>query len=468
MGFRDYLRPEDTRQLANAALEVLTHTGLRVKNDEAVDLLLSNGADEEDGRILIPKRMVSEALDKAQSTFRLFGRDGRSIRLGTDSSYIGPGSDALYQVDQDTGSLRLSTLQDVADNVRLVDALDEFQFMMSMALPSGIVDHLYARVFDKMVRNTSKPMVVTMITLQDLIETHDMASIIAGGKERFRAKPTFLAYIEPRSPLIFDDSSMQRLLYAAEHEIPYTYAAGANCGISAPITLQGAVVQGTAESLGGAVIGTLKNPDARFVFGSNSAGANLRKAWVSYGNPTWHITTPMYASLGKYFNLPTWGTGGATDSVRVDAHAGAETEEGILMSIIYGTSLVHDAGFYNYGYCYDAKYLIFVDAIIHRARHHERNWGFSDWELCIDEIDRVARQPAGLPGYLASEFTAQHFRESMYIPPDIWEVDRIDQTVCVPLGDRLASQRNRILAEHEVAPIAADVSQELDEYYEGL
>ena len=73
-------------------------------------------------------------------------------------------------------------------------------------------------------------MVVT--TVQDLTEVHNIASIIAGGKEKLRAKPTFLAYLEPRSPLIFDDSSMQRLLYAAEHEIPYTYSAGANCGIS--------------------------------------------------------------------------------------------------------------------------------------------------------------------------------------------------------------------------------------------
>jgi trimethylamine--corrinoid protein Co-methyltransferase len=467
MGFRNYLKPEDTKQLANAALEVLANTGLRVNNDEAVDLLMSNGANAEDGRILLPKRMVNEALDKAQSTFRLFGRKGRSIRLGTDATYFGPGSDALYQVDQDTGSIRLSTLQDVAQNVRIADALDGFDFMMSMALPSGIVDHLYAKVFVEMAKNTSKPMVVTMTTVQDLMEIHDMASIIAGGKERLRAKPTFLAYLEPRSPLIYDDSSMQRLLYAAEHEIPYTYASGANCGITAPITLQGAVVQGTAECLGGLVVGTLKNSDARFVFGSNSAGADLRRAWVSYGNPAWHITTAMYASLADHFNLPSWGTGGATDSVRVDAHSGAESQEGIAMATMYGTSLVHDAGFYNFGYCYDAKYLILVDALIKRARYHGRSLSFSDWELCIDEIDTVARQSAELPGYLASDFTAQHFRESMYIPPEIWDVERIDLAVSPPLGDRLALQRNRILAEHQVEPIEAEACQKLDEYCEG-
>lgn len=65
MGFRDYLRPEDTKQLANAALEVLAHTGLRVENDETAELLLDGGAEREDGRVLVPKRMAHEALDRA-------------------------------------------------------------------------------------------------------------------------------------------------------------------------------------------------------------------------------------------------------------------------------------------------------------------------------------------------------------------------------------------------------------------
>lgn len=140
----------------------------------------------------------------------------------------------------------------------------------------------------------------------------------------------------------------------------------------------------------------------------------------------------------------------------------------IFMATMYGTSLVHDAGFYNFGYCYDSKYLIFIDALIWRARHHERSMSFNDWELCIDEIDTVARQPDELPGYLASGFTVKHFRESMYIPPEIWSEERIDLAVCPPLGDRLASQRNTILREHEVEPIAPEASRKLDEYCEGL
>jgi trimethylamine--corrinoid protein Co-methyltransferase len=469
MGLRNYLTDDETRQLANAAFEVLDDIGVRVESEEARDLLLGNGGARNDDRISIRKQMVNEALDKSRSTFRLFGADGsEGIRLGTNDTYIGPGSDALYQVDQDTGAVRYSTLEDVSANVRLIDGLPNLKFVMSTALPHGITDHLYAKIFGEMVRNTTKPMVVTMTSLDDIKEIHDIAVLVAGDEEGLQERPFFMAYIEPRSPLIFDESSLNRLLYAADHQIPYTYAAGANCGITAPITLQGSVVQGTAESLGGLVIGTLKNPEARFVFGANSAGADMRTVRVSYGNPAWHITAAMYSSLGRYFNLPSWGTGGATDSVRVDAQAGAETEEGIYMAVMYGASLVHDAGFFNYGYLMDAKYLVFVDALIARARYHARALNFDDASLCIEEIARIAGQPAEEGGYAASEFTARHFREHLYIPPEFMRADRVDSGVSAALGNSLLAARNKILTTHNPPVMDPERTRQVSAYLDAL
>ena len=467
MSITNFLSQEDTRKIVNAAIEVLSNTGISTDNKEAADLLLSNGATKRNDRIAIHSRMVRESLDRAQSTFRLYGRDGRSIRLGSGRSYIGPGSDALYQVDQDTGSWRFSTLDDVSKNVRLVDGLHNLEFAMSTALPYGITDHLYVRIFAEMVKNTVKPMAVTMTSVEDFKEIVDIAAIVAGSKEGLSDRPLFLAYVEPRSPLIFDDSSIQRLFYAAENGIPYTYAAGANCGVSAPVKLQGAVVQGTAESLGGLVLGTLKNPNSKFVFGANSAGVNMKTAWVSYGNPAWHVTTGMYASIGDYLNLPSWGTGGATDSVRVDAQAGAESEEGIFMAVMHGTSMVHDAGFYNYGYAYDPKYLVFIDGLVKRARHFEKSLTFNDEDLCMDQIDDVARHPED-GGFIMHEETARHLRESLYQPPDYMNTARIDSGNISVLGEQLAAERARILNEHVVTPLDVSTMNRVNEYMRGL
>ena len=129
MTFMPNLTPEEAAKIHAASLEVLERTGVKVEHQEATALLLKAGATKDDeGRILIPPPMVEEALEKARASsgqIQLFTRDGQpSILLGNGESYFGPGSDALEIRDFETGELRTATLEDVAINVTIADALD--------------------------------------------------------------------------------------------------------------------------------------------------------------------------------------------------------------------------------------------------------------------------------------------------------------------------------------------------------
>ena len=86
-------------------------------------------------------------------------------------AHFGSGSDALYQIDIETEQRRFSTLEDIAKNSRLLDKLDMFDFVMSTGLPQpGEIhkDKLYSTVFKTMTENTSKPIITTLTTLDDL------------------------------------------------------------------------------------------------------------------------------------------------------------------------------------------------------------------------------------------------------------------------------------------------------------
>ena len=134
-----------------------------------------------------------------------------------------------------------------------------------------------------------------------------------------------------------DYSGTQRLLYCAENEIPFMYAAGANCGTGAPITPEGGVVQGTAESLAGLILAMLKNEAARFVYGANTSSVDMKSMLVCYGAPEWYKTVAMYADMGKYYKLPSWGTAGCSDAFFVDAQAAMEAYEGIVFDLPWCT-----------------------------------------------------------------------------------------------------------------------------------
>ena len=152
-----------------------------------------------------------------------------------------------------------------------------------------------------MVGNTARPIVTTAVSCADVAHIRAIASLVAGGADALEARPFVLAYLEPMSPLRFDRDCVDKLLYCCDHAIPFSFAAGANLGTGAPITPEGGVVQGSAESLAGLVLALLRNPDAKAVYGSNTSCADMRSALVCYGPSEWARTVAMYADLGKYY-----------------------------------------------------------------------------------------------------------------------------------------------------------------------
>jgi trimethylamine--corrinoid protein Co-methyltransferase len=54
------------------------------------------------------------------------------------NTYFGPGSDCMYCWDHRTASRRRAVLKDVVDTARLVDALPNFDFVMSLFTPSDV------------------------------------------------------------------------------------------------------------------------------------------------------------------------------------------------------------------------------------------------------------------------------------------------------------------------------------------
>lgn len=453
-----FLTQDETSRIHDATLRLLAATGIILEHEEAEDLLLSAGArKDDDNRILIPGGLVSEALEKARPAIPMYDRDGnRSINLQTGSTCFGPGSDARFNVDRQSGRPRETTLSDVRDNTRIVDALPGFDFAMSMGLPHDVDGSvLYATVFAEVIENTKKPVTITSTTLDELRQMHDMAAIAAGGQQTLRDRPFVLVYLEPNSPLNIDRSVADRLLYCAEHEIPFAFPAGANCGVAAPVTLAGAVVQGSAESLVGLVIASLKNENAKFVYGSNSSAADMRNGKVLYGAPEWFKTVAMYADMGKYLNLPTWGTAGCTDALRIDAQAGIEVQEGILRAALSGVAVAHDVGFMAYGSLYDARLLVLASDVIVRVKYAMERVDLTAESMALDVIDDIARGRGGHRSFLAHPHTAGHFRDSLWLAPEYFSRALVQE-------NRAGPELEELLADRVGAILAGDGPQQLD------
>jgi trimethylamine--corrinoid protein Co-methyltransferase len=452
-----------------ASLQVLANTGVKLEHPEAIDLLCRAGATRDrDGRILIPPHLVNEALEKARAdkSFTMHGRGGKHYNLKNERTYFGPGPDALYTVDLESGKRRRSVLADVTNNVRIADSLPAFEFMMSMALPEDVpAARLYPVTFYEMLRNTTKPIIATSTNLRDLEHIYAICCKAAGGEGPFREKPFIIAYLEMISPLKMDTNSTERLLFCAANNIPMLYAAGANCGSSAPITALGGVVQGSAECLSGLVLARLKNENARMIYGANTSAMDMRSTIVCYGDPTWIRTTAMYADLGRYYGLPSWGTGGSSDSFKINAQAAMEAYEGICTAFMAAPTLVHDVGYLGHGELTDARMLILTDMMIGRARHLYRPVELSEKNLAVRVIDEVARSGEL---YLQHPHTLESFRDSLWFPPKYINRKHMHAPEDKTLPELLGEEVERILKEHTPEGIPESVHRDITAYLDSI
>lgn len=122
----EILSTDEVTQIHDASLEILASVGVHVDDPAAREMLKEAGAqaDESKGIIKIPESLVHEALKKAPRNFALYGRDGApALKLGRWDTYFTTGGYATYVYDISTGERREVTSRDLADAVRIADAL---------------------------------------------------------------------------------------------------------------------------------------------------------------------------------------------------------------------------------------------------------------------------------------------------------------------------------------------------------
>jgi trimethylamine--corrinoid protein Co-methyltransferase len=447
------LSDEQVRAIHYATLEILSATGVEMQDPQGRELLLEAGAWEANGRIKIPENLVTDSIAKNPSRVPMYERLGNlTMPLELGQVFFGSGSDTIFTLDVETGERRRSTAQDVEDIARLCDSLENIDFIMSMGNPSDVPpDDLYIHEFIGMIRGSVKPNVYTAKNRTDMEDIYRIATAVAGSEQALREKPFFMLYAEPISPLMFPEESLQKLIFCAEKGIPAAYPPSTNTGGGGPITLAGALALGNAECLVGLIISQLIRPGTPFLYGMNTAALDMKSAIVSYGSPEWPLGMMAQMDLARFYNLPAWSAGGASDSKVVDAQAGIEMTFSILTNFLARATLVHDVGYIEYGSTSSMEALVIADEVIRETRFLISGLEINPTTLALDVIARV--KPGG--GFLSDIHTAKNFRTSQWIPKII-DRNRYDSWKAAGSKDmhtRANERAREIIAAHQVTPL---------------
>ncbi len=450
------------QRIHHASLEILRRTGVRVQQDEALQLLNDAGAYISDRDLVkLPSSLMEWALHQAPSRLALCkrGSDEVAIELSGREVSFGPGSDCPHYLDPVQGQ-RNFTVDDIGACVRLVDALPQLGFVMSMGIPEDIrAGEQYQLQYSIMLQNTEKPAVFVANDRADCEAIAAMAALPAGGIEALRLNPTILLYSEPTTPLIHTQTATEKLLFMAEKQLPVVHSPAPMMGGTAPVTLAGGLALGNAEVLSGLVIHQLKKAGAPFVYGQGLHHLDLRTTISVYGAPEFQLARALVADMGRYYNLPTWGYSSCSDTHVMDAQAASDAAYQVRDALQMGINLVHDVGYLEAGLTTSPEMIVLTAEYIDMHRRFMAGVEVSDDTLALDVIHEVG--PGG--DFIATEHTLSHFRDDWY--PTLFERRRYanwEADGALSLGDRLRQRTIDIMQAHKPNPLADSMRAEID------
>jgi trimethylamine--corrinoid protein Co-methyltransferase len=457
------LSDEQIREIHHTSLDILSRTGIVMKNEAARELLLNAGAWESEGRIKIPPHLVMDGIASAPSRIPMYNRLGElTMPLEAGKVFFGSGSDCIFTIDVETGKRRKAIAKDVRRFAHLCDGLSQLDFTMSMGNPSDVPTlDIYIHEFIGMIWGSVKPTVYTANNRADMEDIYYIACAVAGGETELLEKPFMMLYAESISPLLYPDESVDKLLFCAEKGIPVTYPPSPNTGGGGPITLAGALALGNAECLVGLVLTQLVRPGTPFLYGMNTAALDMKSAIVSYGAPEWPTGMAACTDIARYYDLPAWGAAGATDSKVVDAQAGIEATVSVMAAFLTRCNLVHDVGYIEYGTTSSMEMLVVADEIIRNVRFIMGGVEVSERTLAREPIHRA--KPGG--GFLADGHTLDNWKWAQWRPAliDRMRYDRWLKEGRKDMATRANERARQILEEHQVPPLPEEAEKAIDE-----
>jgi trimethylamine---corrinoid protein Co-methyltransferase len=410
------LDQEQVQEVHAASLAVLEQTGIQVENDEALHLYRRGGARLEGDRVYIPPTMVSAALKTVPSSVLLAGRDtAHDLLLAGRRVYAGTGGSPTRVLDPGADEVRPATLSDLAELVRLADALDACDFVVIPLHPTDLPDaDVPIHRFYTAIAYSSKHVMGGCGSVEGARQIIELGVTIAGSLEALQRRPILSAITSWMvSPLKLDTAVTQILIEWCRSGLPVALSSAPMAGSTSPVTLAGTLVQLNAEQLSGIVLAQLVRPGTPILAGYIPGVADMRTGGYLAGAVEFGMMQAAASQLAHSYGVPIYGSGGMSDSKLPDAQAGYEKMASLLLAAMGGCNFIHHAiGMVTNMDSTSLEQAVLDNEIVVMAWRVLRGITVTEPTLALAAIDRVG--PGG--HYLMDPHTLDFMRSELFHP----------------------------------------------------
>jgi len=459
-----FLSPDEIERVHEASLQILKGTGVKVYSEKVRELLADNGAEITDGLVKIPASLVEKALKEAPREFILGARDPQCdlpLPLSRDSAYLSTGGFDPFVRDLESGEKRYATAADLRDFALLSDYLDIIDYFWPIVIPNDLpapLQILHSLAIS--LENNRKHVQCDSTNEKTAKWQIELASAIAGDKEKLKVRPLFSTINCPVAPLSFEKGSSEAMCTLAGAGVPIAPMTMVLAGTSGPATMAGTLAVANAEELASLVIVECANPGAPMIYCAEIAPADMRSGVINYDAPEYPLLITGCTQMAKFYGLPSRDCPTRNDLSQETSSESSSIESllEIPLELMSRADLAGSVGEVEGDVALTASLAqLVLDCEAHaHGRAYLRSFELSDDTLALDVVKQVG--PGG--NFLGERHTVDHFRREFFSrkPSEPFILDPESKG---SLMDRAKAKVREILSTHQPLPIEETLRSEM-------
>ncbi len=408
---------EQVERILLGAYRVLEEAGVEVRSAAAREIYRRGGAlvDEASQIVRLGRDLIGAQLARAPEQFVLHARNGeRPLRVGGDYVNFGPVTGAPHVRDEEHGR-RYGDIESFRNIVKLTHALGVLHWQGGIVVePVDLpVPTRHLAMYQAHIECADTVWAARGIGGVQASDALAMSALEHGcSVEELAQRPTLLTVTNVNSPRRVDEEILDNILVMAAHGQCVVITPFTLMGAMAPVTLAGALVQQTAESLAIVALCQLVRPGAPCVLGGFTSNVDMRTGSPAFGTPEYVHAVLASAQIGRRLKLPV-RTSAVNAAPCVDAQSTYETAFSLQAAILSHSHLInHAVGWLEGGLSASLEKIVVDAELLREWAQILKPVDFSDDDLAVEAIKAVA---AG-GHYFGASHTLARYESAFYRP----------------------------------------------------
>jgi trimethylamine---corrinoid protein Co-methyltransferase len=335
----------DVQGIHETAVQILEELGIFLESKKCLDLLKSLGCevDFKELKAKIPENLIKKSLSYTVPEYNLYDRNGNSSVVYGGNNVLLTSGAAAIRIREVGGNFRNATLNDLEILTRIHDYYKIIDIIHTAADATDInQDSMRVEMAAAVFKNTSKSAWFVASNQEAVEKIYEMALAIRGSKEELVKKPFFRIGAAPYAILGFQKDEIELLMKCAELGIPTGCEHFPIMGLTAPLSISGALAITAANYLAAHVVKTAIDPNNQNIFPVMAGSFNMKNGEIITSSPEIWQYYIAGIKLGQYYEIPT-SVLASSDSKDTDVQAIYEKTMGFIISASAGVNNIFAA-----------------------------------------------------------------------------------------------------------------------------